>query len=326
MIRRHKVTLCMIVKDEEISIPRIVESVRKIIDGWVIVDTGSTDHTMEVVHDVLGDLPGELHERPWVNFGHNRTELLELAREFTTAGYFLLPDADDELVIEATLPVLKADCYNIRYNTGNMEWYFPRLVRASKPWYYVGPAHSYMDCREPFTQDNLTQAYFLHHHHDTGKDRGNKFKRDEELFAKAVQEDPTDSRSWFYLAQSIRDQDHYQLAATVYEHRARMGGWPEEVFYAMYQVGVLRRDPEWLWRSWDYRPERAEPLYWLARIARENGRYADAMEYAKRGLEIPYPATDKLFVHKWIYDVGFHQEIDLAGAPRIGLDKSPASD
>jgi glycosyltransferase involved in cell wall biosynthesis len=90
-----KPTICLnvIVKDETPMIRRCLESVRPLIDSWVIVDTGSTDGTQDVIRDVYGDLPGELYERPWRGFDGSRTEAIELAR--ARADYLLFVDADD---------------------------------------------------------------------------------------------------------------------------------------------------------------------------------------------------------------------------------------
>ena len=84
----------MIVRDEAAVIERCLASVRDHIDTWVICDTGSTDGTQDLVRTALSGIPGELHERPWVDFGHNRTELLRLARG--KADFLLLLDADTQ--------------------------------------------------------------------------------------------------------------------------------------------------------------------------------------------------------------------------------------
>src|ERR1700722_13597203 len=76
-----QICLNMIVKNESHVIERCLASVKGIIDYWVIVDTGSTDGTQEIITNYLKDIPGELIERPWKNFGFNRTEALLLARE-----------------------------------------------------------------------------------------------------------------------------------------------------------------------------------------------------------------------------------------------------
>ena len=75
-------TIClnMIVKDEKDVICRCLASVKPVIDYWVIVDTGSSDGTQEIIRAFMKEIPGELHERPWINFGHNRNEALELAK------------------------------------------------------------------------------------------------------------------------------------------------------------------------------------------------------------------------------------------------------
>ena len=77
---RSTICLNMIVKNEIAVIARCLESVKSFIDYWVIVDTGSTDGTQAMIQSIMQDIPGELHERPWRDFGFNRTEAAELAR------------------------------------------------------------------------------------------------------------------------------------------------------------------------------------------------------------------------------------------------------
>ena len=73
----YSLCLVMIVRDEEDTIRRCLTSVSPYISYWVIVDTGSNDKTKEVIKETMEELgiPGELHERPWVNFEVNRTKV-----------------------------------------------------------------------------------------------------------------------------------------------------------------------------------------------------------------------------------------------------------
>jgi glycosyltransferase involved in cell wall biosynthesis len=81
---KQEIDLClvMIVKNEGDTMERCLRAVSPYIKYWVIVDTGSEDNTKEVINKTMEELgiPGELHERPWVNFEVNRTESLELAK------------------------------------------------------------------------------------------------------------------------------------------------------------------------------------------------------------------------------------------------------
>src|SRR6056297_554124 len=95
---RTEICRVMIVRDEGHVIDRCLDSVRPLITQWAIVDTGSSDDTPARIEAALGDLSGELFHRPWVDFGHNRSEALSLAAN--QGDWLLLIDADEELVIE----------------------------------------------------------------------------------------------------------------------------------------------------------------------------------------------------------------------------------
>ena len=49
-----RISLCMIVKNEEDVIGRCLECVKDIVDEIIIVDTGSTDSTIEIADSKKG--------------------------------------------------------------------------------------------------------------------------------------------------------------------------------------------------------------------------------------------------------------------------------
>src|SRR3954465_13844076 len=319
----------MIVKDEAGGIERCLGSVRDLIDAWVICDTGSTDGTQQLIAAALEGVPGELHERPWVDFGHNRTEALQLARG--RADYLLLLDADWTFEADpGALEGLSADVYLVRHvhnPDGGFELFNRHLVRGDIDWRYVGAAHEYIEADQPTSEARLEGARITNWA-DGGVGRERRWRRDVELLETDLMRDPGNLRSLFYLAQTHRDLGETARAIELYERRASLGGWDEEVYYSLYQAGVLRIADEWpaaalaLMRAWEKRPMRAEALYQLVRGLRERDLHQAAYALARRGIRIEQP-DDILFVEPWVYRWGLLFEFSISaywvGRPRSAL-------
>ena len=283
----------MIVKNERAVIERCLDSVLPLIDTWVIVDTGSSDGTQALINAKLGHLPGQLHERPWVNFGHNRSEAVALAQSESTAkaDYVLFFDADDVLLRAAdfALPELDADAYHLWLEENGTRYTRMLLVSTRLAWHWVGVVHEYPAALPAAatiaTLAGLTVASGRGGARSHDPDR---FRRDAALLEAALKTNPDDSRSMFYLAQSYRDagQPHEALAA--YARRAKMVGWEEERWCAMWQHARLAEQLKLPWpettdlylSAYQARPQRVEPLVDLARAERERGQFARAFVYA----------------------------------------------
>src|ERR1700739_4642309 len=104
----------MIVRNEADVVAETLDSVAPYISSWVIVDTGSSDGSQDVVRQHIARLgiPGELHARQWRNFGHIRTEALNLAQGH--GDYIWVIDADDIVVGTPDFTQLSADIYRMR--------------------------------------------------------------------------------------------------------------------------------------------------------------------------------------------------------------------
>jgi hypothetical protein len=85
----------MIVKNEAHIIASTLENICNYIplDYWVIVDTGSTDDTKQIIRDFFEskNIKGELHETEWKNFGFNRSDALSKA--FNKTDYLFVDNA-----------------------------------------------------------------------------------------------------------------------------------------------------------------------------------------------------------------------------------------
>lgn len=307
-------TIClnMIVKNETRVIERCLSSVRPFIDTWVIVDTGSSDGTQALIRRLLADLPGQLHERPWRDFGHNRTEALELARG--RADYTLIIDADEILIPSPgfRLPELRADEYLTLHAAGESttRFFLPQLVRSALPWRYRGVLHEAIHCDQPHSTEKLhgllCKGFF-----DGARnaDPKAKYRNDARVLEEALKSEPDNARYVFYLGQSHRDAGNREAAIEAYARRACMGGWAEEVFYSLLQLGLLLEksggpfEPAQaaFLRAYQYRPTRAEPLCELARHHREAKDHALAHLFASQARRLPRP-PDVLFVDESVYE------------------------
>lgn len=309
------ICLCMIVKNEAAVIERCLASVRGLIDTWVISDTGSTDGTQDLIRKALHGIPGELHDEPWVDFGHNRS--LNIAHATGRADYLLLLDADLALRQVGPLPALTADSYMLRHE-GTTEYRIKRLVRGELPWRYVGVTHEYLTCdRDARPEDQRNLDTLVIEDYADGGSRHDKFERDARLLGAELEKDPSNTRTVFYLAQTMRDMGDTAAAIRLYERRAAMGGWIEEVYYALFQAGVLHAESgNWpaamdaLSRGWEARPERLEACYELVARLRVMGRYRAAHAIAASAQGKPVP-DDLLFVQPWVYRWGLLFEYSI---------------
>ncbi len=312
------ICLSMIVKNEAPVIARCLASVRGLIDHWVIVDTGSTDGTQEIVRATLADLPGALHERPWRDFAQNRTEALTLARPH--GDFTLIIDADDELVLEPGYqpPTLDLDSYYLQIEDVGVRYQRQQLVRNTLAWRFVGVLHEFLTSETPARTGALPLV--MRRNHDGARRRDPEtYKNDATLLEKAVKTETQPmlrARYAFYLAQSYRDCGDQRQAIVWYLRRASLGLWAEEVYYSLYQAGLLMsalgHAPEevlTLWaRATALVPTRAEAAHASARLCRLLGQHQRGFEIASAARDLA-PPPEGLFVERWIYEHGLQDEL-----------------
>lgn len=159
---RKTVCLNMIVKNEADVIRRGLASSKPLIDYWVIVDTGSTDGTQDIIREFMKDMPGELHERPWKNFAHNRNEALKLAKG--KSDYILIIDADETFEYEPgfKLPELDENLYHIMTKHGGMRYERVQLIDSKIDFEWRGVLHEALYNPEPVTRGSLVGIYDIY--------------------------------------------------------------------------------------------------------------------------------------------------------------------
>lgn len=329
---RPSFVLTMIVKNESRILRRCLEaaagvrwgeakapeeSLSRLVSAVCIVDTGSTDDTAAVAEQAGRDLglPLRVVNDPWVNFGHNRSRSFLRAAEFASnlgwdlgLSYALLIDADMVLQTgeagfgwRALRGGDKSDDggppagATFMQRAGSLEYFNVRLVRLDLPWRCVGSTHEYWTCpgREPRT---VAPEFIYIRDVGDGGAKADKFERDIRLLTAELEQDPTNVRAHFYLAQSLHHCGRLEEAVASYERRIALGGWWEERWYAKLALGrVLLRlgrvyEAEcWLQRAAEQNKARAEPLAELATAFRVRGDNLKAAHYARAAASRPAP-------------------------------------
>ncbi|WP_244536798.1 glycosyltransferase [Methylobacterium brachiatum] len=308
----------MIVKNEAPVIRRCLDSVKPVIDHWIIVDTGSTDGTQDIIRAAMADIPGTLVERPWVDFAYNRTEALDLARPH--GDYTLVIDADDELLIPAgfVMPNLDAPGYSVQIHDITTRYPRTQLFKNAMPWCYRGVLHEFADCRELAWTAPLPLA--MRRGHDGARRRDDAtYVRDAEILERAIKEEKDPfliSRYTFYLAQSYRDCSEKRKALDAYLKRTKLGFWDEEIYISYLSAALLMESLDETFdkviatfdAAIDLNPRRVEARYHASRYCQSKGRFVEGYHYAAAGVKLTFPA-DGLFLQPWMYNYGMQDKI-----------------
>jgi len=305
----------MIVKNESKAIKRCLDSVKDIIDTWVIVDTGSTDGTQDIIRSYLCDKPGQLYERPWVNFEHNRNEALVLAQG--KADYILFIDADEQLRFLAPFnkQALVQDCYLCRVQEPRTCYKRALLIKDSISWRWEGILHETIVGPESgYTEDTLSEVVNVSLTVDGARSQDpDKYKKDAEILKKAFADHPTEVRYLFYLGQSYLNMIDYPQALKAFEQClslldpcCEMGWYSAYIVARLHEIlenGAVSPLDEYC-KVFQIRPLRVEPLFYVSRYALSRHNPMVGYTLMPIALSLPFPQEDHIHIEHWLYDYG----------------------
>jgi glycosyltransferase involved in cell wall biosynthesis len=205
----------MIVRNEEEYLPGCLESIRGLVDEIVIVDTGSTDRTVEIASSHRA----KVHFFSWVNdFSAARNESLRHA----TGNWILYLDADERLnclgeadCIRKTVMEGGADAYSVPIRSHKTDdeavnfriTYNLRLFRRYPGIEFSGEVHERV---EPFLEAvhaRMGRASFFVEHLGYDLDQSGleqKLQRNLTLSYKQLERNPDDSYALYYLGFGLK--------------------------------------------------------------------------------------------------------------------------
>lgn len=323
----NSIGLCMIVKDESHVIEETLKNLCEKIsfDYWVVSDTGSSDGTQDIIKNFFKskNIPGELHQDEWKDFGHNRSLALEYAFS-SPSEYFLMFDADDRLVGNFVLP----DLNKIKHKTlptmfslriGKDFTYSRPLIYANDyKWKFVGVLHEYVDTVDEMEKFGfyIDGDYYIDSRREGNRSKDpEKYLKDAKILEAAYKKEletngKLTARYAFYCAQSYKDCGMLEKSIEMYMIRATLGSYDEEVYLSYLYAGkmmIALQKPEneieeTLLKGWEKMRDRSECLFYLAHYFRLKNNFTKGYMYAKMGTKIPFPNHRQLFLEKDIFD------------------------
>lgn len=207
---------CMIVKNEEKFLAQCLDSIKDVVDEIIIVDTGSTDNTVEIAKQYTDKV--YFHE--WQN---SFSEARNYSLQFATCDWILQIDADEELEQE-DIPMLykalkaadkKEDVNAIfvaLYNelsSGESKHYFQRIFRRGKA-HYEGIVHNQLIYEG---KAMATEIKFRHYGYNLSQEgMAKKHERTGNLLRQQIEENPTNTFARMNLVRIYRNQRNFDKA------------------------------------------------------------------------------------------------------------------
>ncbi|QUL57245.1 glycosyltransferase family 2 protein [Paenibacillus tritici] len=290
-----EISLCMIVRNEEKSLPRCLSSVKGLVDEIIIVDTGSTDRTKEIA----ASFGAVIYDFAWI-------EDFSAARNFAfskaTREYIFWLDADDYLQErdQALFRELKpwlpgnVDSVNMQYNLafdgeGKVVTSLRRnrLVRRACGFRWIGPVHEYLEVYGPSFSSDVCVT------HDKDKEYTDRNLR---IYRKrAAEGESFTPRDQYYYANELRDHRLLKEACHYYELFLNGGqGWIEDNIQACLRLAECREglgDKEASFtaiaRTLQYDSPRAEGCCRLGAWHLEKGQLHPAVYWYELALVLP---------------------------------------
>lgn len=283
---KNQVSLCMIVKNEEEYLGRCLSSINDIVDEIIIVDTGSTDKTVEIAKK----FGAKVYYFKWNNnFSEARNESLKYA----TKDWILILDADDELHLE------DRENFKALLNTELDEkaiYYFetlsyfgcciengdivvnlnPRLFKNNRGIYYKGEVHNQLVPEQG--EINVICDTIKIYHYGYLDDRiisKKKRKRNISILNEQIKKNPNDRFAYFNLGNEYAALDDMKNAL--------------ECYYKAYEK---------------FDPSLGYSLVLLLKIIVSNynlRNYKDALSFVDIGIEHYPKCTDLYFYEALIY-------------------------
>lgn len=319
--RRHglaaKITLGILARDAAQTLPRLLESAAPYVDEILIGLGGpSSDGTEEIAKQWLAEwIPGEqphpiktqVFPIQWHDdFARARNEVLLKA----TGEWFIWLDADDELVGGENLRryVEQASDKNLllmpyHYDEdehGNLACtlWRERVVRFPQFWRWEGAVHETLNL-DPSVPLAIRQINDVIVRHQPGRNKAKGTRNLDILYRELERTEPEPPlRLLYYLGRENASRGNLREALLHWNRYISMTPYNDEAYQVAHMIGdalrAQKRYPEAAkaaLKAIEIAPDWPDSYFLLAKIAYEQGKFAETIEWTKAGATKEPPQT-----------------------------------
>ncbi len=284
---------CLIVKNEAAFLEQCLNSIKDHVDEIIIVDTGSTDETVEIARRFTD----KLYFHPWENsFSKARNQALAYA----TGDWVFTIDADEELLLDSGEKLRQAirgagnaDAILVNiistYSSGNKtaRHNFERLFKNNGIIHYEGIVHNRV---VGATAIKASRIELMHYGYNVEEKKANeKFLRTTELLKQQIREEPDNPMPHHYLGTSYlsRGQNREALSESLraieladQQHNSHpLYLWTHHnAAMAFFRLGDLEQARHYSVKALEIFPGHLDSLYALTMIAAEKGEWTTVLK------------------------------------------------
>lgn len=278
---QYKLSICMMVKDEEKNLPRCLDSLKPLLDKsyveLIIIDTGSSDRTVEISEQYTK----KVYFHQWNN---DFSEMRNISISYAKGEWVYIIDADEEMADAFSLIQLLEKDELKKYNTIQFqmndypkskqpEMYMTynscRVFRNQDNFKYWGAVHNQPDLQKPVYYSSIVLRHYGYQF-DNKELMERKFKRTASILIQELEKEPDNI---YY---------RYQLANSYYIHG--------DLKDSLEQIRLGYQELEKLPLE-----KRARYVYVYAEYARDsyiNHQFLDCIEKCKEGIEQRFDYVD----------------------------------
>ncbi len=290
------ISLCMIVKNEEMHIARCLDSVAELVEEIIIVDTGSTDRTVEIVSSYTS----KVYSYPWKDdFSDARNYSFSKA----SMDYCMWMDADDILEEGEKDKFLQlkqslspdTDIVMMKYNTSfdeagkpSFSYFRERWIRNCASYQWIGAVHEVIPPKGKIIYSDIAVC----HKKISAGDPDRNLRIYQKMEAEGKFLEP---RQQYYFGRELYYHKQYEKAVSVLEEFLQSKeGWVENKIEACsicarcyHQLGQEQSALEALLRSMSFDLPRAELCCEIGKYFLEHGNFHNAIYWYETALNTP---------------------------------------